>query len=68
MRPSEIFALIEGRQGEVCDVTLKNGELLRDRILYGTQGNDFGGVFLVISEGKSSTSISASDIQNIEIK
>lgn len=68
MKPSEIFTLIEGRQGEVCDVTLKNGELLRDRILYGTQGNDFGGVFLVISEGKSRTSISASDIQSIEIK
>ena len=68
MRPSDIFTVIEGKLGAVCNVTLKNGELLRDRILYGTEGNDFGGFFLVISEGKSRTSVSASDIQGIEMK
>ena len=66
MRPTEIFTLIEGKKGGVCNVILKSGEILRDRILHGMKADDFGGVFLVISEGKSTKLILTSDIQSIE--
>ncbi len=67
MKPTDIFNKVEGNFGKVCTVTLKSGEILKDRILQGTKGNDYGDFYLVISEGKSEKPISALYIENIEV-
>lgn len=67
MKPTDIFKKVEGNFGKVCTVTLKSGEILKDRILQGTKGDDYGNFFIIITEGKSNKPVSAIDIDTIEV-
>ncbi len=60
--------ICEGNYTKCCNVTLKNREIIPNRILIGTKGNEYGDFFLIISEGKSEKAIYASDIESIEIQ
>lgn len=67
MKPTEILNICEGNYNRCCNVTLKDKSILFHRILKGTRGNEYGDFFLVISEGKSEKTISALDIEMIEV-
>lgn len=67
MRPTEILQICEGNFNKCCNVVLKNRVIIPNRILIGTRGNRYGDFYLIISEGKAEKSISAIDVETIEI-
>ena len=65
MRIEDIFNRIEGHLGKQAFITLSDGTKLNP-ICYGTEANDYGDIYLVISEGKSKKPLSPGDIADIQ--
>lgn len=67
MKLDELYDEIAGNYGKVCTLYLKNGSALESRILHGTRADDWGNIYLVVSEGKSQCSILSTEIERILI-
>ena len=68
MKTSEIFELVEGKNGKVCEITFKNGTKTGQVVYYGTSTdkNDNYKKYVVISQEKKQEKFPYSEIESIK--
>lgn len=65
MHIEELYKALEGNQGKQAYITLSDDSTITP-IIYGTQANDYGDIFLVISDEKHQKTIPSSTIKDIQ--
>ncbi len=65
MHIEELYKALEGNQGRQGFIKLTDGSKISP-IIYGTQANDLGDIFLIISDEKHQKSITTTTIKDIQ--
>jgi len=61
----ELLNKTEGKGGKLCEIRLKSGEVLSQRIFHALGRSDDGFMQFIVSEGKSTMPVRVIDIDDI---